>query len=182
LGTIVLASAERNRPSPALAANLAIALAQSGERVVLMDGNLRHPKLHALFGAPANAPGLANLLERSSACVDDLLVEGPHPGLRLLLAGTSTKTAGELLAGDQLIRVVAELRRSADAIIMDVPPLVGSTVDALLFTAAADHALLVVDAGRTRPVDLETALAKLGTTGVDVCGVVLAGAEPRYRR
>jgi non-specific protein-tyrosine kinase len=174
LGTIMVTSITSNPETVTLGANLAVALAEIGQRVILVDGNVRSPRLHKLFGVSPSTLGLANLLAQPDTRVEGLLVEGPRPYLRLLLAGTSTQPPEELLAGNRLTGAVSALRAIADVVIIGAPPLRESTSDALLLAAPADRALVVVDAGRTHPQELQTALADLTITGVGACGVVLA--------
>ncbi len=205
LGALAVTSTESDHGSSAVAANLAVALAQGGQRVVLIDANLRQPRQHQLFGLPSG-PGLSDLLtgratytqrlahgggevvravggenafESLLDCgskIEGLLVEGPVRRLRLLRAGTSMETPADVISTELLEQITSVLEIVADVIIIDTPPLSGSA-ESLLVASAADHAVLVVEAGRTRPDSLTAASANIASTGVNVLGVVLHGVE-----
>ena len=181
LGTVVITSigsdSNRDLGRTTLAANLGIALAQAGQRVVLVDGDLRRPRLHALVSRGEWTAGLSNLLEQPDGRIEGLLIAGLHPRLRVLLAGTSRRPPDELLACERLPLVMTELRSTSDVIIINAPPLLELTSDALLLAAVADRALVVVRADETHPQALEAGLRDLRRTGVEGCSVVLAGAR-----
>lgn len=207
LGAVAVTGPESDQSISTVAANLAVALAQAGHRVVLIDANLRRPRQHKLFRLPSG-PGLSDLLsgevrprggepladwggeiirptsngsdfesilDRGSE-IEGLLVDGPVPRLRLLLAGTCTQVPADVLSSETLEQITTVLGVVADVMVIDTPALRGSS-DAMLIASAADHAVLVVDAGRTKPDDLGTASANIASTGVNVLGVVLHGVE-----
>ena len=177
LGALVITSSEPNEGKSSTAANLSAALAQAGQRVVLIDANFRHPHQHEFWGGDPNQPGLISLLSRPVLQLEHLLVDGPIPGLQLLYAGSRSDGPVELMSNDHLKEVIARLKPLADVIVIDAPSL--ATSDALLVAAAGDHAIIVVGAGQTRPDSLRAALASIRATGVKVLGVVLNGVGPR---
>lgn len=199
--TVAITGPHETESASLVAANLAVAFAETGKRVVLIDANLRHPRQHLWFNAPADHAGLSNLLAmetadahgdgvrnpdalRSShvmqlsppALLSKTLVRGPLPTLRLLLAGTSPSDPTELLTSGRVAQLLARIREEAEVVIIDVPPLLG-IADALFLAGEADHAAVVVEAGRTRPRTLAAALAEIRATGVNVLGFVLIGAD-----
>lgn len=180
IGPMVITSPGPHEGKSIVAANLAVAFAQSGQRVVLVDANLRHPRQSELFGKPS-LPGLSNLLTERELQTEELLVYGPHPRLLLLLSGPRPSNPSELLASERLEQVITGLRGTAEVIIIDAPPLL-TVSDALLLAASADHAVLVAASGRTRPDTLGTALANLRPAGVNVLGVILNGENRRKAR
>jgi polysaccharide biosynthesis transport protein len=179
--SIIITSPDPNNGKSIVAANLAVAIAQAGLRVVLLDGDLRRPRQHYLFGAK-NQSGLSTLLkqERSLLRVNDALVNGPVPGLQLLVAGVQPDNPSELLIGPGLENVLAQLRQMTDVIIIDTPPLLAAS-DGLLLASEVDHAVIVVDSGRTSVRTLQSALESLKQTRVHLLGSVLYGvARKRY--
>lgn len=199
MGAVVVTSPGTNEGKSIIAANLAVAFAQVGHRVVLVDGNLRHPRQHELFGETSST-GLSNLLIERQMRSDEVLVRGPVPGLMLLLAGPrinqssemimngqlTTEKGGikmdfvsspaELLTGERLTEIVSELRLTSDVVIIDAPPVLGLS-DSMLLAAVSDYAVIVAAAGRTRPEMLRKAAENLKSTGVHVLGVVLNGVK-----
>jgi len=179
IGTLVITSPSTDEGKSSIAANLAIAMAQSGKRVVLIDGDMRKPSQHELFEVE-NRSGFSDLLAQAAARVDTTLISGPVAGLRLITAGQTQANPAELLAGSRLKNVIAELRRVADVVIVDTPPLLAVS-DALLLAGVADNALIVAAAGRTRSEALQDAHAIINQSRVHLLGIVLNGITERLR-
>lgn len=170
--TITITSPGPGEGASVIAANLAVAFAQAGQRVALVDGNLRHPSLWRLFKKDAKHPGLAELIAVPTMEPRDVLTNGPHDGLHLLLAGPVSVIPTERLTGERLEQIVADLRSRADVIIIDAPPL-RTDSDTLLFAVAADHAIVVARANHTRMDSLRTTLASIRAMNVRIFGLVL---------
>jgi capsular exopolysaccharide synthesis family protein len=150
-------------------ANLGIALAENGRRVVLVDADLRRPSLHDLFGLP-NREGLANLLVSEHATLP--LQETGTPGLRLLASGPLPPNPLEVLGSRRLEHVLSQVRAQADVVLVDTPP-AAVLADAALLAPRLDGVLLVVSAGHTRRDLAKRAKEQLERTGSNVLGVVL---------
>lgn len=176
-GVIALTSALPQEGKSVVSANLAMALAQGGQRVTLVDGNLRDPSLHEWFGK-AKLPGLANLLRDAELGVEDVLVRGPHPNLSLLLAGTHEDQGLEMLNSKRLSPIIRTLRARSDVVLIDTPSLIAVS-DAMLFTAESDHAVMIVSSGYTAPGELRATLTRIRETGAHVAGVVMTSAAKR---
>jgi len=163
-----------------VASNLALALANAGQRVVLVDANFRRPAVHAWFGVP-NASGLAQALDlaagwpaapRGGKAIDvPGVVASSRQNLWLLPAGTSTADH-ELLGSDALGRVVDRLERDWDTVVLDGAP-IGPVSDALILAHHARSCLVVARCERTRRAALRGALAALRAAGPLLVGVVL---------
>lgn len=169
---IMMTSAGSEEGASVIAANLAVAFAQAGQRVVLVDGNLRRPSLWKLFEKDAKHPGLAELIAVPALAPQDVLADGPHDNLHLLLAGPVSVIPTERLIGERLENVLDDLRKSADVIIIDAPPLLMDS-DTLLFAVNADHAVIVARTNRTRVDSLRTTLARIRAMRTDIIGLVL---------
>lgn len=173
-GAIVVTAPESQKWVPVITANLAVAFAQAGQRVILVDGNMHSPRQHEIF-RELNLIGVSSLLLNPELGYKDVVTEGPHPGLKLLLAGPEHREAIELMTPERLDRLIGHLRRLADVVIIDTPPLLQAS-DAMALAAAANSALVVAQAGHTREDILNVTLARLQATGVNLLGVVLNGA------
>lgn len=155
-------------------ANLAVAFAQQGMRVLLIDCDLRRSHVHKVFGV-SQSPGLTELV-MGLAQIHEVVRVTDVPTLSVIPGGTSAPNPAELLGGTQMKAALDKLSESYDLIILDTPPVLASA-DASVLTAAADGAILVVRAGATdRAVALE-AVQQLAGVGGRVVGCVLNDAD-----
>mgnify|MGYP001439715705 CR=1 FL=1 len=174
--TITITSPHSGEGASVIAANLAVAFAQTGQRVILVDGNLRDPSLWKRFKKDAKHPGLAELIAVPALEPQDVLASGSLDGLQLLLAGPVSVIPTERVIGERLEKIVADLRNRADVLIIDAPP-VRTSSDTLLYAVATDHTVVVVSAGRTRVDALRMALASIQAVKVRMLGIVLYNAD-----
>jgi len=149
LHTLVVTSPDPRAGKSITAANLAVALAQTGRRVVLVDADLRKPSLHDYFGL-SNDTGLSTLLASESASVGAYLRPTGVERLRLLAAGPTSLQPAQLLGSEAFAALLGRLRAEADLIIFDTPSLL-SVVDASLLVEHADATLLVARATPVGP-------------------------------
>lgn len=154
-----------------LAANLAVMLSQLGERVMIVDADLRKPRLHEMFGV-ANVTGLSSLLAGLAQAPIPQTVAGLDR-LSVLTAGPIPPNPQELLAGPALARLIAQVRDDFDAIILDTSPGVAfADADAVCRTAGA--ALMVVRSHATRLAEAKTLATRLRDGRIEVVGSVMA--------
>jgi len=152
-----------------VAANLAMALAQAGLRTVLLDADMRRPRLHRLFGLHPRE-GLTGALLAGNT--DGRLQPTEVEGLSILPAGEKPPNPVELLGSQRMRELREELLKSFDAIVVDSPPvLIGA--DAAVLGQMVDGVLLVVNAGETRRDMARQAVESLRQVGANVIGVVL---------
>lgn len=151
-------------------ANLAVVFSQLGLRTLLVDGNLREPQLHKLFGLSDRHPGLSDLIA-DRARIQPLTV-ATLPSLRLLPAGTLAPNPQELLSSRNYRDYVGELANRFDVTLISTPPMARNR-DAQLVAAHAGAALLVAQQHSSRMKDLETLCASLWGVGVRLVGVAL---------
>jgi non-specific protein-tyrosine kinase len=172
--TLLVASAGPGEGKSTTVANLALALAQTGRKVVAVDADLRKPALHRIFQLD-NQRGLTNLLlgwGEADTSLEHHLAPGPGENLLVLTSGPLPPNPAELLQGQQFARVLEALRRSADLIVLDSPPTL-AVADALLLAQRTDATLLVVDTGRTRADSVRQAVVALRQSGTRLLGAVL---------
>lgn len=153
------------------AANLAIAMAQAGRRVILVDADLRRPTLHRLFGI-GNERGLTTALLNQDIAVDEYLARTEVKNLRLLTSGPLPPNPTELLSSQRLLDMVNNLKSCADIVIFDSPPIL-AVADAALLARLSDATLLVVHAGVTRASACTRSRNQLLQTGTKLLGTVL---------
>ncbi|MBD0863953.1 polysaccharide biosynthesis tyrosine autokinase [Gordonia sp. zg691] len=150
--------------------NLAAALAEDGNRVVLVDADLRRPSVAGRLGLNA-AVGLTSFL-RGDGVISDFVQSGPAERLDVLVAGALPPNPAELLGSQRARDGLEALQASYDFVIVDTPPVL-PVADAAILSQYMDGALVVVRAGRTRSQDLTTAFDSLMTAKASILGVVL---------
>jgi capsular exopolysaccharide synthesis family protein len=151
-------------------ANLALALAESGARVVLIDADLRIPKL-AEYMALEGSVGLTDVLI-GRAALADVLQKWGNNDLFVLPAGQVPPNPSELLGSEAMISLLAALNEQVDYVLLDSPPLLPVTDAAVLSTLTAG-AIVVAAAGRVKKSELSAAIRNLNQTKSRVIGVVL---------
>jgi capsular exopolysaccharide synthesis family protein len=178
LTTLLITSAEPGAGKTTVVANLGVACAQAGLQVVLLDTDLRIPRLHHPFHLN-NRAGLTNLLVGDVHNVEECMVRTKIDNLRLITSGPIPPNPSELLGSKRMEAVLAKVKRSADLVILDAPPTLAAT-DAAVLAQGADGVLLVVYAGKTRHDAARHAVESLLQVGSNMIGVVL-NAVPTHR-
>lgn len=171
LHTLLITSAGPAEGKSTTAANLALALAQAGRRVILVDADLRRPSQQRLFGKPNNQ-GLSAALLHPTLSPLDFVCDSGISGLSLLLSGPLPPNPAELLASRRMQQIIIALCAAADVVIFDTPPALVAA-DALILAAQMDGTILVADQGRTRRVLAQQALARLVAVRARLLGAVL---------
>ena len=155
-----------------VAANLAISIAQSGRTVLLIDADLRRPRICKLFGMQ-NELGLADLL-RGDSTLREVLLDGPIPNLTLLASCLPSSNPAELLSSVAFGSLIESLRDKFEYLIIDTPPLLAVS-DASSVAARADAVLLTVRLRRnSKPLAMQASQILL-EMGVRPMGIVVNG-------
>ena len=143
---IVVTSTVPGEGKTAVSTNLSVTLAQAGHRVLLIDGDMRKPRVHEVFSR-AVSPGLSNLLV-GNAAASEAIQESSTPGLWLMAAGTSPPNPAELLGSKRFKDFTAFLLQHFDWVIVDTPPVMAVT-DASIAANLSHGVLFVVGAEMT---------------------------------
>jgi non-specific protein-tyrosine kinase len=178
--TIGITSAAAGEGKSTTVANLAVALAEGGRRVLVIDADLRKPGLHTLFGVERQ-DGLSTVLLGEQMPLP--LVETAANGVRLLVAGPSPPNPLEALASRRFDHVLAQARAQADFVLVDTAP-AGALADAAVLAPRLEGILLVVSAGRTKRDLARRARDQLERVHANLLGVVLTdvrGDDKLYR-
>lgn len=164
-------SSTPNEGKTTTAANLAVAMAQLGERVLLIDTDMRRHNLHNVFMID-NAIGISDLIMDHARILSAIKTPEQMPNLSVITGGTLAPNPSELLGSRSMRELLARFRNEYDRIILDSPPFLAFS-DPLVLARMADGVLLVVRAGVTsRSVVKKTAQALTGVNG-KILGVVL---------
>lgn len=180
---LVVTSASPGEGKTTVASNLAIALAEINRRVLLIDADMRKPRLHQVFGV-SNRSGLSNLLrERTPSNGTPLagLVQATGiPELFVLSSGPGAPSIPNLLHSERMAELLAKARAEFDTILIDSPPML-PIADARILARSADAVVLVVQAGRTSRDSARTVVSRFLEDGSVVLGVVLNSWTPAGR-
>jgi capsular exopolysaccharide synthesis family protein len=168
--TILVSSALEGEGKSTTAANLAVVLAQSGKRVVLVSADMRRPRLHEFFGLE-NDRGLAEILSHKMPAWEGLQESGVE-NLWIFTSGQVADAPAELLSSDRMIDFISERREVVDFIVIDSPPLL-AVADGLELAARVDGVLYVADAEHTPRGALKEARRQLEWVRARVLGAVL---------
>ncbi|MEA3336960.1 MAG: CpsD/CapB family tyrosine-protein kinase [Chloroflexota bacterium] len=152
-------------------ANLAVVAAQMGQKVVVMDADLRQPQQHQLFGL-SNDLGVSGVVEGKADTADVLKTVPDVADLRVLTSGPQLATPSQVLASRRMEDLIAELSTLADLVLIDVPPVLVVS-DASVLASKVDGVLLVVKAGQTKRDQARRAKEHLEKVGANIIGVVL---------
>ncbi|HCS93959.1 MAG TPA: exopolysaccharide biosynthesis protein [Bavariicoccus seileri] len=160
-----------------VAANLAVAFAQDGKTVLLVDSDLRKPTVHRTFDLP-NKEGLTSLLTDRTKKVPDIIQYLPEANLCVLTSGPKPPNPAELLNSKRMVEVMREFNRAFDMVIYDLPPVIAVT-DAQLMAPKLDGVVLVArnDVGSKDGVKKAKDLLELSKG--NILGAVFNGAEVR---
>ena len=172
LNVLMVTSPAPSEGKSLTAANLAVALAQGGRRVILVDSDLHRPRMHRIFGLQNNVGVTTALITDDAQGLDGLLQEGNVPGLRVLTSGPLPPNAAELLGSTRMRKLLAELQAKADIVVLDSPP-VTALSDAAILATQSDGVLMVLDAGRTRREMARRAMEAFGRVHARVIGALL---------
>jgi capsular exopolysaccharide synthesis family protein len=166
------------------AANLAVSMAHTGRRVLLVDADLRQPRLAEVFGVD-DRRGLSSVLIGTADVASVLHTWSPSKwdahGLDLLPAGPPSDNASELLASPRMAGLLDHVSSRYDLVILDTPALLEVT-DAALVAAQAEATVVVVDSRSTQGRDLAEVMDRLAMAGATVLGVVLNNVPDERHR
>jgi capsular exopolysaccharide synthesis family protein len=170
--SLAITSSGVNAGKTLTAINLGVSLAMEVDyTVLLVDADLRHPKVHNYFGIEAEY-GLSDYLTADKPLSELLVHPDEIPGFVVLPGGKPLTNSAEMLNSPKMIRLVDELktRYPSRIILFDLPPLLNSS-DTLAFSPYVDAALLVIEDGKTQAEDVKRAIGLL--QGTSVIGTVL---------
>ena len=167
---MVVTSSAPGEGKTAVSTNLSLALAQAGHRVLLIDADMRKPRVHEVFSHPLT-PGLSNLLVGDKP-VSEAIHESPQHGLWLMPAGTYPPNPAELLGSKKFRDLTVFLQQYFDWVIIDTPPVMAVT-DAAIAANLAHGVLFVVGAEMTSRRVAQRAVEQLEMSQARFLGAVL---------
>jgi capsular exopolysaccharide synthesis family protein len=176
---IALTSANPQEGKTTVASNLALALAEIGRKVLLIDADLRKPRLHEIFNV-SNAWGLSDLLDgtKPPEGLEAMVAGTVYRDLFVLPAGSAASSISNLLHSPRALDLLQRMRREFDMVIIDTPPML-QMPDARVLGRLADAVILVVRSARTTKETAAAAGQRLAEDGTRLLGTVLNEWDPR---
>jgi capsular exopolysaccharide synthesis family protein len=176
LRSIMITSPSSTEGKSSTATNLALSFCQAQKKVILMDGDMRRPRLHQIFPPPVSHEGigLAQVLQGKIALADALVsagADGPE-NLLILPCGEPPQNPAELLESPGCRRVLAELTEMADIVIVDTPPVLPVT-DPMIMARFVDGVCMVARCDTTTRGGLAEAVTNLRQGDTNLLGVIL---------
>jgi capsular exopolysaccharide synthesis family protein len=179
LKSIVVTSALPGEGKTTTSTNLAISIARSGRKVIIVDSDLRKPTLHKALSVDSSV-GLTSLM-LGSAKLDDVQRHTSVDGLLVVASGPLPPDSTRVLRSHRMAELVEELEAKADFVIFDSPPVL-AVADAIVLTSLADGTLFVVDSVKTRREPLRRAVQSVQQVNPVIVGAVLNKVNTKDRR
>jgi succinoglycan biosynthesis transport protein ExoP len=174
---ILITSASPRDGKSTIVMNLAIAFAQSGKRVLIIDTDLRKPRIEKTFNLKTST-GITSVLT-GDRMLDEVLQRAVLPNVDVLPCGIVPPTPSELLHTNRFLELIAHVKNRYDCVIFDSPPL-GAVTDAAIIAPQVDGVIIVAKANRTTKDSLRSSIRQLRDVSARLLGVVLNEAsKPR---
>lgn len=175
--TVLVTSSGEAEGKSTVATNLAIVEAQSGKAVVIVDADMRRPKVHVQFNKP-NRMGLSDVVTGKLSLDDVLKTYDQVANLSIITCGTIPPNPAELLGSERMSQTLKDLKKRFDVIIIDSPPMIVS--DAQILSSKVDGLIFLVIPGQTKAITARRPIEELKRIDAKVLGVV-ANKIPKNR-
>ncbi|HEX6185591.1 MAG TPA: polysaccharide biosynthesis tyrosine autokinase [Pyrinomonadaceae bacterium] len=169
--TVLVTSSQPSEGKTTTVVNIATMLAQTGADVLVLDCDLRRPRVHAHFGLP-NTRGVTNYLSGDSNVSELVQTYDKLPNLKVIPSGPVPPNAAELLGSDEMRKLLYVLAENFTHIVIDSPPAISFT-DASILSTMVDGVMLVVHGGRSSRSVVRRAKQQLQDVGAHIFGIVL---------
>lgn len=170
LKTIIITSPDEQDGKTVTASNLAISIANTGSKVLLIDGDLRRPSIHKQFYA-SSKKGLTNVLMGETSLEDSLFELSDIPNLKVLPSGTIPPNPSEILVSNKMKELMSLITNNYDMVIIDTPPIC-FVPDGLILSGMADGVILTISAKETNVTKAQNAVKALEKVNANILGVV----------
>lgn len=177
---VLVTSPSAEEGKTATCANLGVAFAQSGRRVILISADMRKPTLERYFSI-GTEEGLSTWLSMQSDDPSTLIRDPGIPNLRIVASGPVPPNPGELLTSPRVVELISVLEANSDIVLVDSPPVL-AVADASILASHVGGTLLVVDSTKTARSTVTHARDELQKVGATVIGAVLNALDPASAR
>lgn len=176
LKTIIVTSANKGEGKTTVSTNLAIALAESGRRVVIIDCDFRRPRVHSAFGVPQE-PGSMDVIFNNSS-FEMVINKSLVPNVDILTAGKRPPNPAEVTRSAKLRAMIRDLKAEYDHVIIDSPPY-GIISDAAPLIQESDGVIVAVRFNQTKSPELDLTIDNLSKVKANVIGTVMTAFDPK---
>lgn len=171
---ILVSSAGPQEGKTITSTNLAVAMAQSGNKVVMLDCDMRRPKVHKIFGMSKDQ-GMSNILVGNKD-LNGIIIPTQVPNLDVIPSGPIPPNPSEILGSTRMTKLIEDLKKDYSRIIIDSPPITAVT-DAVVLSKCVDGVVIVVRANDTAREIVKNGVNQLQAVGAHVLGAVLNGVD-----
>lgn len=171
---ILVASAAPSEGKTITAANLAVTMAQAGNRVLIIDCDMRRPRLHRVFNVPRDK-GISNILV-GRCTADEAVIHSAIPGIDIIPSGPVPPNPSEMLGSQNMTHFIQNVRDRYELIILDSPPITAVT-DTVILSRLVDGVLIVIRAGETHREIIKNGIGLLKAANARILGAILNGVE-----
>jgi len=172
--TILVTSMSAGEGKTTTASNLAVSFAHAGKKTLLIDSDLRRPRLHTVFDLD-NTEGLSTYLAGNT--VDgSFILKGPVAGLHIITSGPLAPTPSELLSSERMAHLLEKMANEFDVILLDSPPVTSAT-DTMVLKKIMQQTIVVVRSGRTTYEVAGKGLKRLQDIDSKMPGIVINAAD-----
>lgn len=178
LKTILFTSAGPGEGKSSTVANLAVTIAQTGKKVLVIDADMRNPSQHKVFELN-NREGLSTTLVASFSCLEHIQ-HSQQDGLDILAAGPIPPNPAELLGSKRMKQLLSEVVETYDIVLIDTPPTIAVT-DSSVLAQSADGVALIVSSGEVSREYAMKAKEQLEKVGAKIIGTVLNKVEMKTK-
>jgi succinoglycan biosynthesis transport protein ExoP len=175
LHTLLVTSPSPEDGKSTISSNLAVILAQNGRKVILLEADLRRPRVHTMMNLP-NRVGTSALFVDQEVNLNGQLQGTDVPDLYVITSGSLPPNPAELLGSEKMAVILKKVSESADLVILDSPPILAVT-DSSVLAPRVDGVLIVMQPGKTKLAAGKQAIDQLKRVGANVIGVVLNNVE-----
>ena len=169
--TLLITSTDPREGKTTIVTNLGVVFAQNGNRVTLIDADLRKPSLHRKIGVP-NRAGLTSLFVRNQDNLDGILQKTGTNNLNVMTSGELPPNPSELLGSKKMATILSQVMELSDLIIIDTPPALAVT-DAMVLVPQVDGVLIIIKPGFTKTSGARQVVEQLRRSNAKILGVVL---------
>lgn len=180
LRTLVVTSATPSSGKSTISVNLAATIASEDKKVLLVDADLRKPKVHKIFKV-RNHSGLTSLLTNKYAKLESMVHQTSIKDLSFMTSGAIPPNPSELLGSNRMAELLEEMKASYDLIIFDTPPVLAVT-DSQVLASETDGVILVIPKGQVKADEVISAKEALETVKSNILGAVMNRVDPSKDR